>query len=454
MRRPWRGRPRRPPLPRRRAGRRRGGCSPGSRCSTRPSPRSRRAASARSRRCRGTSGRRARARGTPRLGAAPGSCRGSDDLLADPAVAALLELLDELRAALLDDPALEHHMDEVRLDHMQDPLIVGDDQDTELATALGHRVDAVRDRVEGVDVEPRVGLVEDGQRRLLERELEDLHALLLAAGETLVEVAARELLGHLHELHRGLDALTELLQRDGLLAARVPVRVHDHAQVLRHRHARDRDRILEGHEQAGARALVGIGLRDVLAVEQDLALRDLEVRVAHDRVGERGLARAVRAHERVELAGADVQVDALEDRLVAGGDVQIADLEVSHWSPCRVQAVAGATGVVVSAGGRSANATSSASVVRCRDLMTPIWTRVHRSLVAQWWPASPSCEHSTRPSRSSKKQSMGATAPSRASTTASIVIASAGWARTYPPCAPRVASTRPWRLSSAAMRSR
>ena len=42
------------------------------------------------------------------------------------------------------------------------------------------------------------------------------------------------------------------------------------------------------------------------------------------------------------------------------------------------------------------NSTSSASVVRCSDLMTPICTRVHSSLVAQCC-ASPSCEHSTRP---------------------------------------------------------
>ena len=122
-----------------------------------------------------------------------------------------------------------------------------------------------------------------------------------------------------------------------LLAARLAVRVHDHAQVLGDGHARDRDGVLEGHEQAGAGALVRIGLRDVLAVEQDLALGDLEVRVAHDRVGERRLAGAVRAHQRVELAGADVQVHALEDLLVPGGDVQVLDLEVSHESPvvCR-----------------------------------------------------------------------------------------------------------------------
>ena len=225
---------------------------------------------------------------------------------------------------------------------MQDALVVGDDQHAHVG-ALGDRVDALGDGVERVDVEAGVGLVEHGELGLLERHLEDLHALLLAAGEPVVDVAARELLGHVRELHRGLDRLAELLQRDRLLAARRAVRVEDHAQVLRGRHAGDGDGILEGHEQAGDGALVRVGLRDVLAVEEDLALGDVEVRVAHDRVGERRLARAVRAHQGVELARADVQVHAAQDGLLPCAHVQVADLEVSHGLPKSAKAV-GRTG--------------------------------------------------------------------------------------------------------------
>ena len=64
-------------------------------------------------------------------------------------------------------------------------------------------------------------------------------------------------------------------------------------------------RILEGEEEAFLRALVGAGLDDVLAVEEDAALRDHVGRVAHERVGEGRLAGAVRAHHGVLL----VQVD-------------------------------------------------------------------------------------------------------------------------------------------------
>ena len=147
---------------------------------------------------------------------------------------------------------------------------MGDDQHAHVG-ARGDRVDPGGDRVQRVDVQPRVGLVEHGELGLGERELEDLHALLLAAGEAVVEVAARELLRDLRELHRGLDGLAEVLERDRLLAAALAVRVDDHAQVLGDGHARDRDGVLEGHEQAGAGALVRVGLRDVLTVEEDLA---------------------------------------------------------------------------------------------------------------------------------------------------------------------------------------
>jgi hypothetical protein len=96
------------------------------------------------------------------------------------------------------------------------------------------------------------------------------------------------------------------------------VRVDHHAQVLGDGDAGDRDRILERHEQAGAGALVRLGLGDVLAVEEDLALGDLEVGMPHQGIGQGRLARAVRPHQRMELTRADMQVDALEDLLVSG----------------------------------------------------------------------------------------------------------------------------------------
>src|SRR5919198_1287987 len=74
------------------------------------------------------------------------------------------------------------------------------------------------------------------------------------------------------------------------------------------RHARDRRRILKGHEQPEPRPLVRLHLGHVLASEEDLPLGYLEAGMPHDRVRERGLPGPVRSHQRMDLALRDVQV--------------------------------------------------------------------------------------------------------------------------------------------------
>src|SRR6185312_3584655 len=148
------------------------------------------------------------------------------------------------------------------------------------------------------------------------------------------------------------------------------------------------------HEEAHAGALVGVGLGDVLAVEEDLAFGHLEVRVAHHGVGERRLARAVRPHQGVDLALADGEVEALEDLFLAGADVEVANFELCHGlRGCRVGGqAAGATGSrPATTASRRENSTNSASVVVWSERAMPLCTRIHSSFVAQCWPASVSC---------------------------------------------------------------
>src|SRR5262249_33582150 len=163
------------------------------------------------------------------------------DLLADPAVALLLELLDQLRAALLDDASVEEDVDGVRLDQVEDALVVGDDQNAH--PGARELVDALGDDAERVDVQSRVGLVEDRELGLEHRELQDLHALLLAAGEAVVQVAGGEVLRDVGERHRLLGLLAEVLQLHGLLSRRLAVGVDDYAEVLGDGDAGDGDRV-------------------------------------------------------------------------------------------------------------------------------------------------------------------------------------------------------------------
>ena len=95
--------------------------------------------------------------------------------------------------------------------------------------------------------------------------------------------------------------------------------------------AGDRGRVLEGEEQAETGPLVRGEGQDVATLPVDLATGHDVGRMAGQRVGERGLARAVGAHDRVDLAAADRQVDALQDVVLAvgdGRDAQAADHEV------------------------------------------------------------------------------------------------------------------------------
>ncbi len=184
-------------------------------------------------------------------------------------------------------------------------------------------VDPLGDGAQGVDVQARVGLVEDRHLGLEHRHLQDLAALLLAAREAVVEVSRGELAVHVQQIGGVLEVEAELLDADRVVIA---PGVDRHAQEVRHRHAGDGGRVLEGEEQARLGAVLRIGLGDVLAAERDLAVGDLVAGVAHDRVGQRGLAGPVRAQQGVHLALGHVEVDALEDLAVLDADVQVLDL--------------------------------------------------------------------------------------------------------------------------------
>ena len=188
-----------------------------------------------------------------------------------------------------------------------------------LLHALGHDL-------QGVDVEAGVGLVEDGDLGLEDRHLEDLVALLLAAGEALVEVAVGEGRVHVEPLHPLHDRQAQLEHRQvDALAGRQRL-----AQEVDDRDARDLLGVLEGEEHAGLAPDVGAPVGDVVALEADAAAGDLVLGAAEQGVGQGRLARAVRAHQGVDLAGADREVDAPEDLVAApsaGATWRSVDLE-------------------------------------------------------------------------------------------------------------------------------
>ena len=134
-----------------------------------------------------------------------------------------------------------------------------------------------------------------------------------------------------------------------------------------------------------------------LAVERDRALGHLVVRVAHQGVAQRALARAVGAHQGVDLALADRQVDPLEDLLAVDGDVQVLDRkDLAHQSLAllRSSTLAG---------------TSGGTAGDSRDPMSGLTT----SRVRHGYPVDPSAADA---SRSGEAGLAGGPAGSRAAT--------------------------------------
>ena len=226
-------------------------------------------------------------------------------------------------------------MHEVGLDVVEDALVVRDHDGAQVGPDEAAHT-ACHDP-QRVDVEAGVGLVEHRDPRFQHRHLQDLDALLLAAGEAVIQVPPGHLLRHLELLHRSGQLLAELRNLDGVVLAAVPRlahRVDGRAKEARHGHAGDCVGVLEGEEEAALGALVRPELQDRLAVEEDVSLRDLVRGMAHERVRESGLPGPVGAHDRVHLVRVRGQVEAPDDlRPVLGGDVQILDLEKSHDRP-------------------------------------------------------------------------------------------------------------------------
>src|SRR5665647_2318437 len=249
--------------------------------------------------------------------------------LDEPVVTLVLQAVRELRPAFFDDPAVDEHMDEVRLDVAQDPRVLGNQQNADVA-ARCNPVDALGDNLERIYVEPGVGLVEDGHLRVQHLHLEDLGALLLAAGKTRVDVAVTKIGVHPQLGHGGLHLLAPEAQLGRLAVDRGLGR----AQEVGDRDAGHLDRVLHGEEDTGAGTLVDLHREDVLTIKGHSALGDGVFRVAGDAVGQGRLAGAVGPHDGVGLPRLHGQVHAAQDLLDAvlrvDRDMQVANFQCCH----------------------------------------------------------------------------------------------------------------------------
>ncbi len=89
-----------------------------------------------------------------------------------------------------------------------------------------------------------------------------------------------------------------------------PARLAAERQILAHRHGRDQiDLLIDRADAQGAR-FAGRAYRDLMAVDQDLAL--VAANGARHDLDEGGLAGPVLAHERMDFAGLKAEIDVVE----------------------------------------------------------------------------------------------------------------------------------------------
>ena len=242
-------------------------------------------------------------------------------------VALVFQAVGEFGAALLGDATGHDHVHEVGLDVPQNARVVRDEQQTEAGVRLG-TVNAFRDDLQRVHVEAGVGLVEHGELRLEQFQLEDLVALLLAARKAFVDVALREGLVHAQVGHGRAHILDPAADRGGFAFDSSLGR----AQEIGHGHTGNLDRVLHGQEQTGTGALINRHGEHFGTVQQNGSAFDLVLGVTGDRVREGRLARTVRAHDRVDLALIDGEIDSPQNLLGAllrlDADVQVFDFKI------------------------------------------------------------------------------------------------------------------------------
>ena len=153
---------------------------------------------------------------------------------------------------------------------------------------------------EGPQVDAGLRLIKDHEPGILGQQRGDLDALDLAAGQARVHVAAEIIpraQADLRQVGTGLVVRERFSSRDG--------------QQVRDLHALEPRRLLEGVGDAAAGAVGDGEGRDVFTVKQDLAAGRRSK--AHDELGERRLAAAIRAGDHEELPVLNVQTDVFDN---------------------------------------------------------------------------------------------------------------------------------------------
>ena len=164
--------------------------------------------------------------------------------------------------------------------------------------------------------------------------MQDFIPLFLAAGKTLVDRSRCERAFHVEQVHF-LVQLGVIIGRLQLFAFR-QARLHRGPEEICDGHAGDFAWILESHEEAFARAFVGLELKKIFAIHHYVALGYVVVRMTGEHLCKRALAGAIRPHDGVHFTARHSQAEPADNLLVRDRHVQVFYDQRLHYRETKI----------------------------------------------------------------------------------------------------------------------
>lgn len=206
----------------------------------------------------------------------------------------------------------------IGVENGEEPHIVRDKQGCKRRVAGAESVQPVGYHAQRVEIQPRIGLIEQCEFRLQNKKLEDLEFLLLATRKSAVHGPV--LPGRIDLEERDLLRQAIMKLQGGELFL---LRRQCGVQKLTNTHPGDFARVLKSQKEPGLRALMGGQTQKICSCKTHFSRRNMQVGVPHQRMGERRFARTIRPHEYMKFSGPDGERHAANDLFTGHGYVEI-----------------------------------------------------------------------------------------------------------------------------------
>ena len=208
-----------------------------------------------------------------------------------------------------------HDVHHVRLNVVEQTLIMRDQQRGPVRRLQG--IHALGHDAQGINVQARVGFVQNGQARIQDCHLQDLITLLFTAAVINIHVTFQKALVNLQQTHLVLYKLNKIEWVHGRFIPVLAVLMIAGPQKQRIGHARQFHRILKRQKHTLQGSLMRLQFEQVkrgLARRiRHVSLCHFVVRMAGQHLGQGALSGTIGPHDGVHLACRDLKIHTLQD---------------------------------------------------------------------------------------------------------------------------------------------